>query len=130
MDGSKQSNKRVYLSRALYSGPEKDRPKGSAPAPHVLDKAISLAKQWHEGPLGKHYRDGTTPPLNVLALDCEEVCEVTPVPKSKPGETWVYFCLTIKSLQVVFRLLQVALLTAPPHPYTQPCLRSRSATSR
>eukprot|EP00873_Tetraselmis_striata_P019079 jgi/Tetstr1/439343/TSEL_027781.t1 len=33
---------------------------------------------WHEGILGQHYKNGTTPPLNALCTEMEDVCEVTP----------------------------------------------------
>eukprot|EP00873_Tetraselmis_striata_P026241 jgi/Tetstr1/446505/TSEL_034033.t1 len=33
---------------------------------------------WHEGILGQHYRNGTTPPLNALCTEVEDVCEVPP----------------------------------------------------
>eukprot|EP00873_Tetraselmis_striata_P022486 jgi/Tetstr1/442750/TSEL_030839.t1 len=33
---------------------------------------------WHEGILGQHYMNGTTPPLNALCTEVEDVCGVNP----------------------------------------------------
>eukprot|EP00873_Tetraselmis_striata_P018135 jgi/Tetstr1/438399/TSEL_026965.t1 len=81
----KITNKRGYLARAY---PNESRGakliRGKKPSEDIMKRARALARAWHEGILGQHYRNGTTPPLNALCTEVGNVCEVTPVAESVP----------------------------------------------
>eukprot|EP00873_Tetraselmis_striata_P038378 jgi/Tetstr1/458642/TSEL_004346.t1 len=78
-------NTRGYLARAYPNESAGAKPiRGKKRGEDILKRARALAMAWHEGILGQHYKNGTTPPRNALCTEVEDVCEVTPVAESVP----------------------------------------------